>query len=93
VVLVLLPCQRAVERSTVIQAVIEEPVVAKPKGKQKGALIRVSEEFAEYIKKVAGFDGMSIAEYADRHFMPYAERHYREAVLREAKQMEGKVKR
>ena len=60
------------------------------KPKRYGTLIRVSDEFAASITRIASFEKLSVAEFADTHFLPLSEKRFREAILREAKKMEGK---
>jgi hypothetical protein len=63
---------------------------AKDLPKRYGTLIRVSDKFAESIRRASSFEKASIAEYAETHLLPVIERRYRDAVLKEAKKMEGK---
>lgn len=58
--------------------------------KRYGTLIRVTDEFAEAVKRAASFENVSVAEFAGMHLLPVVEKRYREAVTREAKRMEGK---
>lgn len=75
---------------------VENPSMAKKAAKQEdsgrryGTLIRVTDEFAEAIKRSASFEGSSIADYANRHLLPIVEKRYRDAVLKEARKMEGR---
>lgn len=75
---------------------LKEPPVAKkkaePKGSPKryGTLIRVSDEFADAVHRSASFEKISIAEYATIHLLPVVEKRYRDAVLKEARRMEGR---
>jgi hypothetical protein len=66
--------------------------VAKKKAEQPkryGTLARVSDSFAEALKKVSTLENSSMAEFADLHLMPIIEKRYREALAREAKRMGG----
>jgi hypothetical protein len=78
-----------------MNAVSEMRGVAKKKAKvgepQKryGTLMRVSDEFAAAMRDVTGFEKISAADFADAHLLPILRKRYRNAVLREAKRMEG----
>jgi hypothetical protein len=61
----------------------------KTAAKRYGTLIRVSDVFAEALGDVTRFEKISVAEFADRHLLPVVRKRYRDAVLREAKRMEG----
>lgn len=67
--------------------------VAKKKSavtpKRYGTLVRVSDEFAKALSEVTRFEGSSVAEFADAHLLPVVRKRYREAVLKEARRMEG----
>jgi hypothetical protein len=66
---------------------------AKGEVRRYGTLIRVSDEFAEALKKAAQFELASMAEFANAVLLPIVEKRYRDAVLREAKRMEGDEKK
>jgi hypothetical protein len=68
--------------------------VAKKKGEPKryGTLVRVSDRFADALRSAASFDKTSMSEFADRVLLPVVEKHYRDAVLKEARRMEGGTK-
>lgn len=70
--------------------------VAKKKAdaapKRYGTLIRVSDAFAEALRDAVGLDKSNVAEFCDRHLLPVVQRHYREAVIRKARQLEGDKK-
>jgi hypothetical protein len=72
-------------------AIREAPVSKKKQGdpKRYGTLIRVSDEFAESIRRASSFEGVSVAEFAALHLLPIVERRYKEAVLKEARRVEG----
>jgi hypothetical protein len=76
-----------------MNATAEHSGVAKKKTgetpKRYGTLIRVSDEFAEALKVATGFEMTSVAEYADAVLLPIVRKRHREAVIREAKRMEG----
>jgi len=57
--------------------------------KRRGTLIRVSDEFAQALSDATRFDKTSVAEFADAHLLPVVRKRYREAVLKEARRMEG----
>ncbi len=57
--------------------------------KRYGTLVRVSDEFAKALSEVTRFEGSSVAEFADAHLLPIVRKRYREAVLKEARRMEG----
>jgi hypothetical protein len=57
--------------------------------KRYGTLIRVSDELAEALRQASGFEKMSVSEFGDTHVLPVVRKRYRDAVLREAKRMEG----
>jgi hypothetical protein len=67
--------------------------VAKKKAgavpKKYGTLIRVSDEFAAALRDVVGFEKTSVAEFADAHLLSVVRKRYRDAILREARRMEG----
>jgi hypothetical protein len=62
-----------------------------PTGKPKryGTMIRVSDEFAEALRLATGFEQTSVAEFADAHLLPIVKKRYRDAVMKEAKRIEG----
>jgi len=62
----------------------------KTEPKRYGTLIRVSDAFADALRNAASFEKMSIAEFADSYLRPATEKRYKEAVLKEARRMEGK---
>jgi hypothetical protein len=69
-----------------------KPKSEKPKSegtKRYGTLIRVSDEFAQAIRDVTSFEKVSMAEFADTHLLPLVRKRYRDAVLREARRIEG----
>jgi hypothetical protein len=70
---------------------IEDVAKKKTAGSPKryGTLIRVSDEFAQALRDVTGFEKTNVAEFADAHLLPIVRKRYRDAVLREAKRMEG----
>jgi hypothetical protein len=75
-----------------MSVVVEKRDVAKKKAekpKKYGTLIRVSDEFAEALRDVVGFEKTSMAEFADAHLLPMVRKRYRDAVIREARRMEG----
>jgi hypothetical protein len=51
-------------------------------------MIRVSDEFIEAIRKASRFDQMSIAEFIDKFLLSITEKHYRDAVRKEASKIE-----
>jgi hypothetical protein len=75
-----------------MDAVAEKRGMARKKaGKPKryGTLIRVSDEFAAALRDAVGFEKTSMAEFADAHLLPVVRKRYRDAVLKEARRMEG----
>jgi hypothetical protein len=76
-----------------MSAVGESTKMAKKKSgpipRRYGTLVRVSDEFAEALRDVVGFEKTSIAEFADAHLLPVVRKRYRESVLREARRIEG----
>jgi hypothetical protein len=54
-----------------------------------GTLIRVSDEFAEALREATGIEKTTAAEFADTHLLPIVRQRYRDAVLREARRLEG----
>jgi hypothetical protein len=68
--------------------------VAKKKtdsgAKRYGTLIRVSDKFADALRDAASFEKLSIAEFADAHLLAPVEKRYKEAVIKEARRIEGK---
>jgi hypothetical protein len=77
-------------------ALAEVRDVAKKKStgapKRYGTLVRVSDEFAKALSEVTRFEGSSVAEFADAHLLPVVRKRYRDAVLKEARRMEGSEK-
>ena len=68
------------------------PVAKKPtKPKRYGTLIRVSDAFAEALRNAASFEKMNIAEFADTYLLSPTEKRYKDAVLKEARRMEGGI--
>jgi hypothetical protein len=65
-----------------------------PKGEVKPdtTLIRVTVEFAEALRIATSFERTSVGEFATKHLLPVVRKHYRDAVMREAKRMEGSSK-
>ncbi len=59
--------------------------------KRYGTLIRVSDEFAEALRDVTGIEKTTVAEFADSVLLPLVRKRYREAILREAKRLEGET--
>lgn len=73
----------------------DNPVSKKKSGekddpKRFGTLIRVSNHFADALRNAASFERLSHADYADAYLLPVVEKRYKEAVLKEARRMEGK---
>jgi hypothetical protein len=70
------------------------PAVSRKKSpsdsKRYGTLIRVSDEFAQAIRDAASFEKLSISEFANNHLLAVVQKRYRDAVVKEAKRMEGK---
>lgn len=62
----------------------------KNEPKPETTLIRVTVEFAGAVRAAASFEKLTTGEFASKHLLPVALKHYRDAVLREAKRMEGK---
>ena len=70
----------------------ETPVAKKKtegKAKRFGTLIRVSNEFADAMSRASSFEKISMAKFADKHLLAIVEKRYRDAVLKEARRMEG----
>lgn len=57
-----------------------------------GTLIRVSDEFAEALKRAASFESLSMTEFTQVVLLPIVEKRYRDAVLKAARRMEGGAK-
>jgi hypothetical protein len=69
-----------------------EDVAKKKSGatsRRYGTLVRVSDGFAEALRDVTRFEKTSVAEFADAHLLPVVRKRYREAVLKEARRVEG----
>lgn len=58
--------------------------------KRYGTLIRVSDEFAEAMRDLTGLMRTSTAEFADAHLLPVVRKHYRDGLVKKAKEQEGK---
>jgi len=54
-----------------------------------GTLIRVSDELAEALRHAVSIERISMAQFGDQYLLPVVRKRYREAVLREARRMEG----
>jgi hypothetical protein len=76
-----------------IGAFLENKDMAKKKAveenKRKGTLVRVSDEFAEALSDVVGFEKTNVAAFADAHLLPVVRKRYREQVLQKARRMEA----
>ena len=59
------------------------------KPRRYGTQIRVSNAFADLIVKAANTEGLSVADYIDKHVMGLIEKRYKEAILKEAKRLGG----
>jgi hypothetical protein len=57
--------------------------------KRYGTLIRVSDKFAEAVRGGAQMERLSMAEFIDTHFLAAAQKRHKDAVLKEARRMEG----
>lgn len=72
------------------------PRVAKKKkseaggaSKRYGTLVRVSDAFADALRRAAQLDDVTQADFADTHLLPVIDKKYREAVAREMKRLSG----
>jgi hypothetical protein len=76
-----------------MSALAEMKSVAKKKSadphQRKGTLIRVSDEFADALRDVTGFEKTTVAEFCDAHLLSLVRKRYRDVVIKEAKRMEG----
>ena len=63
--------------------------VAKKQPKRYGTLIRVSDQFAEALKDVTGFEKITVAEFCDTHLLPVVRKRYHNGVIKKAKKLEG----
>jgi hypothetical protein len=54
------------------------------------SLFRVSDEFAESLRKVCALGGTSAAKFADEHLLPIVQKKYRDLLNAESKKMGGK---
>lgn len=74
---------------------VERPVAKAKKTtrpsdtKRYGTLIRVTDEFAESVRKASAAEDMTVGEFATRYFQAIADKRYRDAILKEAKRLEG----
>lgn len=57
-----------------------------------GTLIRVSDEFADAIRKASALADVSHSEFADDHLLAIVQRIYRDALAKESKRMGGGTK-
>jgi hypothetical protein len=57
--------------------------------KRYGTLVRVSDDFADALRKAAALTGVSHAEFADAHLLAIVQKAYRDALAREARRMGG----
>ena len=55
--------------------------------KRYGTLVRVSDAFADALRKTSALQGVSMADFADTHLLAVAQRIYREALAKESKRM------
>jgi ribosome-binding protein aMBF1 (putative translation factor) len=76
-------------RVTVGENVAKKKTLSKDEPKQYGTLIRVSDEFADAIRQASSFEGMSMREFADAHLLPVTRKRYSDAVIKEARRIEG----
>ena len=72
-----------------IQKVAKKNKKGDETSKAYGTLIRVSEEFADAMKDAAGFEKVSMADFADAHLLPIVKRRYRDQVVKTARRLEG----
>ncbi len=59
------------------------------KPRRYGTQIRVSNAFADLIVKAANTEGLSVADYIDKHVTGLVEKRYKEAILKEAERLKG----
>ena len=52
----------------------------------------MSDQFAAALRDVVGFEKTSMAEFCDTHLLPIAIKRYRDAIVREARRIEGGAK-
>lgn len=57
---------------------------------RNGRLVRVSIGFAEALAAAARIENISAAEFADAYLLAPVQKRYKEAVLKEAKRLEGR---
>jgi hypothetical protein len=71
------------------QPVAKKKPTAKGEPKSYGTLIRVSDDFANALRAAASFEKLSMAAFATAYLQPVVEKRYRDAILKEAKRIEG----
>lgn len=70
-------------------ATVAEGVDMAGEKKRYGTLIRVSDEFADVLKKAAVLHQQSMAQFADKHLLPVAKTRYQSAMTKESKKLKG----
>jgi len=67
------------------------PKKRAPKGEAKPdtTLMRVNVSFNEAVLIAASFERTTVSEFTAKHMLPVVNKHYRDAVMREARRMEG----
>jgi hypothetical protein len=85
-----------VQEITLTTTLTEPRPVAKKKPagtstpKRYGTLVRVSDVFADTLRRVAQLEQDTQANIADAHLLPILEARYKDAVIKEAKRVAGK---
>lgn len=62
----------------------------KDQAKRYGTLIRVSDRFADALRRITQIEGVSMADYIDAQYLASTEQAYEAAVVAEAKRIERK---
>jgi hypothetical protein len=57
--------------------------------KRYGTLVRVSDEFADALRKASALQSVSMADFADTHLLAVVQKLYRDTLAKESKRMGG----
>ena len=63
---------------------------AREPAKRYGTLIRVSDDFAELLRKVCPLAGQSAADFVDENLLAIVQKRYRDLLKSESKKLGGK---
>jgi hypothetical protein len=81
---------------TIMTATLADETMAKKKAaasagpKRYGTLVRVSDDFADALRKASALQGVSMADFADANLLAVVQKLYVDTLARESKRMGGK---